>query len=286
MQPALHRIAVVIVSYNVRERLLRSVASAVAAARRTRELWDGVDVDVWVIDNASSDGSVFAVRQTFPDVTVVSLPTNVGFGRAVNEGVRRSSGDLVLLLNPDAELPEDAVFRMARRMDADADVGVLGVRQVDDQDRYQLSVGPRPSLLGEVARKAVQTLLDRDVGWARRIVDATLWRRRDVAWVAASCMMVRRASFEAIGGFDPDFFLYFEDIDLCLRIRACGERVVYDPTVTIHHQRGVSAATDRRSAMRAYRQSQERFWRKHGRGAESILAASYAALRGRFWIGG
>lgn len=278
-------VAVVVVSYEVRERLLRCLASVRACIRRTQELCAGAQVDLVVVDNASTDGTAFALRQQFPEVTVVAMPTNVGFGQAVNEGVRRVPGRLILILNPDTELAEDTIYRMARRLEADPRVGVLGARQVNDSGVFQLSVGPAPSLAAELGRKAIQMLLDRGVGWATKAVDAALQRRCDVDWVAASCMLLRRETFDAVGGFDPRFFLYFEDIDLCLRIRAQGLRVIYDPTVTIRHQRGESAATNRSRAMQAYRESQEIFWRTHGRGVSRHVAASYARLRGRYWTG-
>ena len=95
------------------------------------------------------------------------------------------------------------------------------------------------------------------------MIDRVYSAPRVVSWVTGASMLIRREAFDAIGGFDEGFFLYFEDIDFCLRLSNAGRRVYYDPTVTVLHRRGVSARTAPERASRAYRESQILFWNKH-----------------------
>jgi GT2 family glycosyltransferase len=94
-------------------------------------------------------------------------------------------------------------------------------------------------------------------------------------------MLVRRQTFEEVGGFDEGYFMYFEDIDFCLRVRRSGGRVLYDPTITVTHRRGRSAATASELAERAYRESQLRFWRTHRGPWAHRLVRGYLAMTGR-----
>ena len=239
--------AVIIVSFNTCAPLLRCLETIVGTA------------PICVVDNASTDGSVAAVRARFPEVGLLALPTNQGFSVAVNAGARALGGDYLLLLNPDTEVPPGGIASMQQVLLRHPHAAAVGFRQVDASGAFQLAAGPYPSFWAEAARRAVQRRLDADHPWMGRLMDRLLSRPRSVAWVAGSSMLVRRAAFDHVGGFDEGFFLYFEDIDFCLRLRAEVGRVYYDPSVTIVHHRGLSAATAPVFARRAYRTSQLRF---------------------------
>lgn len=262
------RVSVLIVSYNNRAVLGRCLAPLVAN--------DGLEVILH--DNASTDGSADLVAERFPSVRVLTSPDNVGFARGVNAAARHAVGEYLLLLNPDTEPPSALAEEMVAALE-ESGAAAVGVRQVDSAGFYQLACGPGPSLWADLLRKIVQLRLDRRdqriADWLQRL----LREARDVPWVAGSCLMVRRDAFRAVGGFDDDFFLYFEDIDFCLRLRAAGMRVRYDPRVTLVHHRGVSAASNRAVAQRAYRDSQLRFWSKHRGRAAHWLVARYLWLR-------
>jgi GT2 family glycosyltransferase len=262
-------VSVIVVSFNVANLLRRCLRSLEDAD------------EIIVVDNNSADDSRELVLHEFPQVRLISNPINVGFSAAVNAGMRAASGGLVLLLNPDAELPPGSLHRMAEAMLQQSDAGALGFRQVNERGAFQLSVGPRPSFPLELGRMVIQRQLDRGNSSVATMVDRALGRaRRRVSWVSASALMVRPSAFDAVGGFDESFFLYFEDADFCLRLGRSGYPVYYVPEVTVIHRRGQSAAGSRALARSAYRASQRLYWRKHrGRWAE-LLITSYQRLLG------
>lgn len=247
------RISIIIVSYNVRDVLARCLASV----RHGDE--------VIVVDNASPDDSADYVRTHWPHVKLIALPENRGFSAAINEGARHATGDAYLLLNPDAEVLPGTLEKMPEALLARVrqNAWAVGFRQVDEQGNFQLAVGPTPTLPGEALRMVVQRSLDAGSVRLGRILDRLLQRERVVPWVAGAAMLVWRHAFEKVGGFDERYFLYFEDIDFCLRLKAHGGTVYYDPSITVMHRRGVSAAKSRTLAQRAYRESQLQFWDVH-----------------------
>jgi GT2 family glycosyltransferase len=243
--------SVLIVSYGTRDRLRQCLAS----------LGDGAEVVV--VDNNSPDGSADMVRAEFPHVTLIALPTNQGFSVGVNAAARAARGDLLLLLNPDSLVGHDDLARMPALLAALPGASAVGFRQVDERGDFQLTVGPPPSLALELVRRYVQRRLDAgDAGLGRRL-DRLLSRPRRVPWVAGSVLLTTRAAFDAVGGFDESFFLYFEDIDFCLRLHAQVGPVWYHPGLTVTHVRGESARSNPGVARRAYRESQLRYWSKH-----------------------
>jgi N-acetylglucosaminyl-diphospho-decaprenol L-rhamnosyltransferase len=266
------RVSVIVVSYNSRAYLPACLGSLARAA-------GSAEVDVIVADNASSDASAALVREQFPEARLIEMGANRGFGAAVNAAAKEARGDVFLLLNPDTELPADAIETLAARLDADPTSAALAPRQVDARGFFQLAVGPEPKLGWELVRRFVQRRLDRGSERVAKLIDNWLATPREVPWAAASCLLVRRADFERVRGFDEGFFLYFEDLDLCLRLRDGGRRVLYDPTLTVVHHRGASARTAPDLAARAYRDSQARFWKKHRGGLVGFAVGLYAAAR-------
>jgi GT2 family glycosyltransferase len=251
-------VAVLVVSYNVRAALGRALLSIPAEAHTV------------VVDNASQDGTPAYVREHFPKVTLCAQADNLGFSQAINRAARLTAAPYLLLLNPDAWLLPGTLPALKNSLDHHYDrcgAWAVGPRQVDDDNRLQLSVGPRPTFWGEACRRLVQRRLDRPhtlgAALVRRALDRWAQGPRAVPWVAGSAIMIRRQHFERIGGFDPKFFLYFEDIDFCLRIGRAGGTVIYDPTITVGHSRGVSAHGAQSLARQAYRDSQQYFAGRH-----------------------
>lgn len=261
------KLSVLVVSYEVRDLLRGCLASL------------GADVEIVVVDNASRDGTPEMVRTEFPRVKLVSWEENRGFSAAVNAAARLASGDAFLLLNPDAQLPVDAHGRMLAFFDANPDAWAVGFRQVDEHGRFQLAFGLQPSLAAELLRQAVQRRLDKGDDRLATLLDR-FTQRAPVAWVAGSSLLVRRSAFERVGGFDERFFLYFEDIDFCLRLQQAGGLVYYEPFLTVEHRRGASAAKSNGLARRAYRESQLYFWEKHRGRLMRYLVHAYLAVRG------
>ena len=161
---------------------------------------------------------------------------------------------------------------MVERLSASDRIAAIGPRQTDKDGFVQLSTGPVPNLPNEFGRKLMQHALDRRWHWAGSLLDRLLDEPRQVPWLAASVLLLRAKAFFQVGGFDETFFLYFEDIDLGLRLGAAGFEQWFDPGITVVHERGQSARSASNLAERAYRRSQLYFWEKHhGAGMRRLI---------------
>jgi hypothetical protein len=264
------KISVLVVSYGVKELLERCLRS--------------LQMDEWseiiVVDNASPDGSAEMVRTRFPGLRLLALPANRGFSSAVNEGAAAATGDVLFLLNPDTVVPLGTRSGVLRMLAAHPNVAVFGIRQVDAEGNFQLSIGFKPSLFTEILRCFLQRRIDAGDRKLAARLDRLFSSPRPIPWVTGASLLVRRDAFEAVHGFDEGFFLYFEDIDFCLRVRRKGGVVHYDPTVTVLHHRAASARSSPGRAALEYRRSQLRFWEKHsGRWARRAVRL-YQKIRG------
>ncbi len=270
---------VVIVAYRSRDCL----SAALAALARHAAL----PIDVVVVDNASGDGSLDALRREHPGARVVANERNAGFAVACNQGWRAATAPLVLFLNPDAEVRPGAVAAMAAPFEARADVGVVGPRTTNPDGTVQISTGADLSLLTERRqRRLVRGVASRQRRALAR-ADALHAREHEPDWVSGSCLMIRRACLEAVGGFDEGFFLYEEDADLCRRVRAAGWRVLFTPAAEVVHQLGRSMESDRHRARFEYDRSHLRYYRKHdGRLAVAVLRGLFFGRGAVTWLAG
>lgn len=229
-------LSIIIVSWNTRQRLHDCLASIYA------QPWN-IDFEVFVIDNASSDGSPQMVRCMFPQVHLVENAQNFGFARACNQGLRRARGRFIVLLNPDTQLLGNALSDMVIYLDEHPDIGALGPRIVNANG----VVDPRcarhlPTLATELFEK---TRLDRRFPHNRIFGHylMTYWDHndsRDVEALSGACLMVRREVVAQVGMLDESFFMYGEDIDWCYRIRKAGWRVHYYNDAQVIHIAGQS----------------------------------------------
>lgn len=254
-------LSVVLVSFNTRDDLLAGLRTLFARTRLTLE--------VFVVDNASADGSAQAVRTTFPQVAVLANDQNVGFGRAVNQALRATRTPYVLLLNPDARLQPGALEALLARLEREPELAGIAPRTTDEDGTPQLSFGPDLSLLAEWRqRRLVEGLRHRRTGALARAATVTQ-REHEPDWLSAACLLVRSAALHAVGGFDEDFFLYEEDADLCLRLRRAGYRLLHYPAAQATHALGRSARQTPARTRLSYQQSHLRYYRKH-RGALEV----------------
>ena len=257
------RLSIVIVSYNARADLERCLNSIVAAR-------PVVDHEIIVVDNASSDDTQAALRARWIGVKLIDAGRNAGFAAANNIGIRQSSGELVLLLNPDTIVPPGAIDALVAVLDRRPDAAIAGPRLVDGDGRAELSFGAMISPLGEVRQKLR----------ARGNVERLTARAREVDWVSGACLLVRRADAEAVGLIDERYFMYTEDVDFCAAIRARGRTVLFTPEAQVVHFRGRSRRTAPGPTEKAYRRSQIAFYEKHHPAWAPILRL-YLRLRGR-----
>jgi GT2 family glycosyltransferase len=249
MRPALD---VIIVSFNTREDTLACLTSLDRCPPSQLGR-------VFVVDNASSDGSVEAIRARWPDAAITALERNVGFGAANNVGLRAAASPLVLLLNSDTIVAAGALDAMVDRLVATG-AAAVGPRLVGASGRPEISFGPMLSPFGEAVQRARQRAAASDAPWARRYVRRLLSREREVDWVSGACLLVRRDAALAAGLFDERYFLSEEDVDFCAALRARGGRVVFTPAAEITHLRGRSAGAGRSPH---YDRSHVAFYEKH-----------------------
>ncbi|MDP2319443.1 MAG: glycosyltransferase family 2 protein [Acidobacteriota bacterium] len=217
---------------------------------------------ITVVDNASTDGTAELVRQRWPEVQVFESPTNVGFSRANNLGIRATTSDYVLLMNPDTVAPPGAIQTLVRGLAAHPEAAIAGARLLSDRGFPELSWGEPIGPWNELKRKMFSILYYRKVRRIVRKVDKLSRQAREVAWVSGACMVIRRPDLEAVGLLDERYFMYTEDVDLCVAMARRGRTVLYVAGAEVLHHRGKSAARNPETE-RLYRQSQLAYYEKH-----------------------
>ena len=272
------RVSAIVVSYNTREDLLRCLEALRAHT--------AVALETIVVDNASSDGTVEAVRARFPDVRLIANAANLGFSRANNLGLRAARGEFVLILNSDCEVREGAVAALAAILEGRPDVAIVGPRTVGTGGAPQVSFGPALTPLAEWRQgRLVRGVKAGDAAALRR-ARALTDHEQEPDWVSASCFLARRQALNAVGGFDESFFLYEEDVDLCVRVRQSGGRVLYTPAAEVVHHLGRSMEHSPERARLEYHRSHLRFYAKHNSAAERTLLRAWMAGRAAWgWLG-
>ena len=230
------KLSVVIVNYNVRaylEQCLRTVFTAL----------EGVEGEVFVVDNLSTDGSVEMVREKFPEVRLIANADNVGFSRANNQAIRIAQGEYVLLLNPDTVVGEDVFQRVITFMDAHHKAGGLGVKMIDGTGRF-LPESKRGLPTPQVAFFKI-------IGLTRLFPRSRIFGRyhlghlsehvsAPIEILSGACMFLRKETLDKVGLLDESFFMYGEDIDLSYRITLGGYENWYFPEARIIHYKGES----------------------------------------------
>jgi len=270
-------ISIIVVNYNG-GRLLEDCLGSLGSHLRS---WlepsaDPPGAEILVVDNGSSDASETGVSRIIPRATVVALGENRGFGYACNRGAERAGGEMLLFLNPDTAAADDFLTPLASSLAAEPSAWAAVPEVLYPDGRVQLTWGCSPSLWVEARDKLVAA------AYRWRMPGTGLWARRRnrsrrfVEWGTGACLLVRAARFREIGGFDEGFFLYFEDKDLCARLRAAGGRILFEPSSRILHvlgglSGGESGARDRPLLRRIYRESQARYYQKHRGRLENLI---------------
>ena len=256
-QPAL---SAVLVNYNAGDELRRALQSIADELREKR--WEAV-----VVDNASTDGSPAIVKE-FVHATLVANGDNVGFARAVNQGLAASTAPLVLIMNPDCRLVAGAVSALRAELDRHDGCAIVGPRILNPDGTVQGSARGDPDMLtGVFGRTAILRRVMPSIPVSRRnvvpdnLVDGT--SSVVVDWVSGACMLVRRSAFAEVGGFDARYFLYWEDADLCRRLRARGDEIRYVPAATAVHHVGHSSKTARAASIKAFHDSAYLYYSTH-----------------------
>jgi N-acetylglucosaminyl-diphospho-decaprenol L-rhamnosyltransferase len=237
--------SVLMVGYRTRDELDRSLSSLFAGSH-------GFDLEVILVDNASGDGTVNHVRRTFPQVRLVPLEKNIGFGRAVNLAASLARGEYLVLLNPDTVVRPGAVEALVRHARAHPGAGLVGGRTLTEDGRTEpMSCWGRPTLWSTFCFATGLSTAFR--GHPRFDPEALGgWDRdtpREVGIISGCLLAVSASTWCELGGFDPRFFMYGEDTDLSLRARKAGYRPVITPAAEVVHTIGASSAPTNRRVM-------------------------------------
>ncbi len=253
------KISIVIVNYNVEyflEQCLNSVRRAL----------QGVEGEVFVVDNNSVDGSLKMLSQKFPDVKVIANKENVGFSRANNQAIRVSTGEYVLLLNPDTVIEDDTLIKCIAFMDAHPDAGGLGVKMVDGKGNFlpESKRGLPTPAAAFYKMFGLAKLFPHSKRFARYYMghlsnDET----NEVEILAGAFMMMRRETLDKVGLLDETFFMYGEDIDLSYRITQGGYKNYYFPETRIIHYKGESTKKTSVNYVFVFYKAMEIFAKKH-----------------------
>lgn len=262
--------AVVVVTHDTRDEVLGCLASLATADGTTAGAAAGGDVAVVVADAGSRDGTADAVRAAHPHVTVLEL-ANAGFGRSANAAIRATDAAVVVVANADVRFAPDAPARLAAAVRSAPDLALVGPRLTYPDGRPQASARVLPDLPTALAHAVFGRWWPGN-RWTRRYRrdGAAVDVAGDVDWVSGATFAVRRDAFDAVGGFDPGYPLYVEDVDLAARLRDAGWRVRFDPVTTVVHRVGASTSRRRLRSL---------WW--HARGLDRFATRRYlpAAVR-------
>lgn len=229
-------VSIIVISFNT-ELVLRT------CLEHLKDATEGISAEVIVVDNNSRDASADMVAEEFPDVRLIRSAENLGFAAANNVAFRMANGQYLVLLNSDAFVSRDGIRRAFAHMEADSEIGAGGARLVGTDGSWQPSARMFPSVLnatlvltGLASRFPKSRFLGRaDRTWADVNLPA------DADWVPGAFTIIRKQALDRTGGFDESFFLYYEEVDLCRRLKAAGYRVRYFPDVVVVHLGGESS---------------------------------------------
>lgn len=269
-------LSIIIVSYNVKDLLEKCLAS-VSRATET------IDSEVFIVDNASTDGSAELLPALFPGFHFISNTTNTGFAKANNQALALCTGEFVLFLNPDTLVPADCFQLCIAFMHEHPEAGALGVKMLNGDNQFLKE--SRRGIPGPMTSfwklSGVIKLFPRSKVFAKYYMGHLDENKTsEVEVLSGAFMFVRKKVLDITGGFDERFFMYAEDIDLSWRILKAGYKNYYFPETAIIHYKGASTKKDFRYVKQFYL-AMSQFAKKHyGRGPFSLLLDAGIFLRG------
>lgn len=266
--PERMKLSVVIVNYNVKYYLEQTLCSVFRAA-------GSLALDVWVVDNASTDGSQEYITRRFPQVHYLYNQENVGFSKANNQAIRQSDGEYVLLLNPDTIVGEDVLEACVRFLDAHSDAGAVGVAMLKDNGGFawESRRGVPTPFTSFCKMSGLCSLFPRSRTFGKyymRYLDEN--RENEIEIVSGAFNMIRRSALDRVGLLDETFFMYGEDIDLSYRILQGGFHNYYLP-VNILHYKGESTQKSSYRYVHTFYNAMLIFFNKHFREKHAFLSS-------------
>lgn len=262
-------LSVIIVNWNTKKLLLNCIESFYRTTK-------GLSFEIFVVDNGSQDGSVDSVGRTFPEIELIQNQENLGFARANNDALRKSTGRYALLSNTDVILKDGAIEALAEFMDRNPDVGIAGGQLLNGDGSKQNSFDNFPSLATEVINKSLLRILFPTRYPSKRVSYSS---PIDVHSVIGACMIVRSQAIREVGLLDEDYFFFMEETDWCYRMKRRGWRVCHVPRAEIIHLQGRTANLVKDRAKIEYYRSLYLFFKKHQGRAQSTILRSFLFFR-------
>lgn len=246
-------LTVIIVNWNTRQLVVESLQSLYGAI-------GDFSMEVFVVDNGSSDGSVEAIRAAFPRAMLIEKTKNIGFAKANNEALCRARGKYFLFLNTDVILQGDAVSALLEFMEKTPQAGIVGAQLLNPDGTKQNSFDNFPTLLSEGLNKSLLRRFFPNRFPSKRL---SLSSPTAVESVIGACMMVRKDAVDEVGSMDEDYFVFMEETDWCYRMRERGWRVYLVPKAQAVHLQGGTADRVKVQAKVEYYRSRYCFFKKH-----------------------
>lgn len=267
-------VTVIIVNYNVRPFLDHCLQSVKRASARLRS-------QIIVVDNASTDDSVTMLKQKYPDVILIENRENVGFGRANNQAIEKATGEIVLILNPDSFVQEDTLDILISALRSTPDAGAVGPKIIKPDGHFEpRSMRGFPTPWAAFSYLAgLSALFPRSRFFSRYLLTyLDPEREQEVDALSGCCIAVRRELLEKLRGFDGDYFMYGEDLDLCYRLKQLGYLILYTPKTRIVHFKGESTRRSDIDHRYHFQQAMRLFVEKHLSGRLSVLNRGIISL--------
>ena len=256
-------LSIIIVNWNTKDYLIRCLKSVFQSKRSSS--WEVV-----IVDNGSQDGSGKEAAWLFPGIRLIANAKNLGFAKATNQGISHTSGEYVLLLNPDTEVKEGAIEELISFMRSHGDAGIAGAQLLNGDGSRQNSIANFPSLATELLNKSLLRWFfpERFPGKERNYSGPI-----EVDSVIGACLMTRREAMARVGTLDEDYFLFLEETDWCYRMKKAGWKVYHVPHAEVVHFQGKGAETKKREAKVEYYHSRYQFFRKNRGDLQWLLLA-------------
>ncbi|MEH2437883.1 MAG: glycosyltransferase family 2 protein [Nostoc sp.] len=259
-------VSIILVNYNGKEILPDCLNSI-------EKFIDIPSYEIIIVDNASSDNSIELLAINYPQIHVVKQIENRGFGAGNNAGAKVASGEFLFLLNTDTVLTSNILPHLIELMQEDPQVGIIGPKLLNPDGSLQISVSPALGIKGEYqARKMHQDYLNIS---QQSLIEQEFQEIKEVDIVVGAAFFIRSSLFHELSGFDENFFMYFEESDLCQRAQYQGYKIIYTPHVSLIHLKGYSIQKAANIMSIEYRRSQIYYYQKHRPLWEQILLRMY-----------
>lgn len=273
-------LSIIIVNYNVKEYLKNLLHSIKKASQN-------LSTEIFVVDNASDDGSVEMIREKFPEVKLIANEKNLGFGKANNLALKEAKGKYILLINPDTLVAEDTFSKLIEFFESHPDAGMVGCKILNPDGTLQLACrrsfpGPWTSFTKVTG---LSTLFPKSKLFARyNLTYLDENQTYEVDAISGSFMMMRKEVYDKVGGFDEQFFMYGEDLDLCYRIQKAGYKIYYVHSTQIIHYKGESTKRSSLDETKVFYDAMHLFVKKHLSGSfiVELILRSAIAVRSLF----